>query len=77
MAETTPAANNKSISFGSKMEREMGWNNKGITRASSGEKPAGISNLKISKPSLRKRAKSAMKRGMISEKAAKKHLSEV
>lgn len=61
MAETRPAANNKPIAFGDEVGRE----------------PAGVRNAApVKKPSkhARKAAKGAVKRGMISEKAAKKHL---
>lgn len=67
MAETPVAANNKPVKFDAKAQRE----------------PAGVPNLAPMKsakgklsPRARKSAKSAMKRGMISEKAAKKHLGE-
>lgn len=64
MADTTPAANNKPVAFGAKPERE----------------PAGVTNAApMKKPSkkFRKMAKGAIKRGMISEKAAKRHLGGV
>ncbi len=64
MADTTTATNNKPVSFGVKTERE----------------PAGVDNtapMKMPKKAVRKNAKSAMKRGLISEKAAKRHLSGV
>lgn len=65
MAETTAAPNNKPVSFGAKTERE----------------PAGVTNAAPmkKKPSkqFRKSAKGAIKRGMISEKAAKRHLGDV
>lgn len=63
MAETTAAPNNKPVAFGAKPERE----------------PPGVENAApIKKPSKhgRKTAKRAIKRGMISEKAAKKHLGD-
>ena len=63
MADTTLAPNNKAIAFGDEPERE----------------PAGVANAApIKKPSkhVRKTAKRAIKRGMISEKAAKKHLGD-
>lgn len=57
MAETTPAPNNKSVSFGvKKPSNEL---------AGAAKKSVG-----------RKRAKTAAKRGMISEKAAKRHLAD-
>lgn len=62
MAETIAAPNNKPIAFGNKVERE----------------PAGLANAAPmkAKPSKqqRKTVKSAMRKGMISEKAARKHL---
>lgn len=63
MAETTGALNNKPVAFGTKPERE----------------PAGLANAAPIKPPskhVRKTAKRAIKRGMISEKAAKRHLSD-
>ncbi len=99
VANTAAAPNNKSVSFGKKMEREMAWNNYGITAdGSSGKKPAGVQNaapinprnladgaknppgvtnaapIKKPKRGARKKARKAMRQGMISEKAAKKHL---
>jgi len=99
MANTTTSANNKSVTFGTKMEREMTWNNEGISRDGSGKNPAGVKNAAPIKPekqadgaanpagvtntapmkkrptkAKRKTAKRAVNRGMISEKAAKKHL---
>jgi hypothetical protein len=122
MAETSAASNNKSVSFGPKMEREMAWSNRGIMNDAnvSGSNPAGVRNKAPIKPeaqadgvknpagvkntapmkpetlavsdnnpagitnaapmkkkppkSARKSAKRAVKRGLISEKAAKKHL---
>jgi hypothetical protein len=70
MAETTPAANNKSISFGRKVEREM-------TEPNDHPVKAAVKKTKTLAPHLRKKAKQAIKRGMISAKAAKKHLGEV
>ncbi len=64
MAETASAPNNKSVSFGTKPQRE----------------PAGVDNaapMKMPKKTMRKTAKRAIKRGLISEKAAKRHLSGV
>lgn len=63
MAETPVAPNNKPVNYGAKAASE----------------PAGAKNtapMKKSKGLQRKRAKSAIKRGMISEKAAKRHLGE-
>jgi hypothetical protein len=101
MASTAASSNNKSVSFGTKMEREMTWNNEGISRDGSGKNPAGVKNTAPIKPAsqadgavnpagvkntapmkkrgpktkaARKTVKSAIKRGMISETAAKKHL---
>lgn len=64
MAETPVAPNNKAISFGAKPARE----------------PAGLKNAATRKPGskkIRKSVKQAMKRGMISEKAANKHLGDL
>jgi hypothetical protein len=81
MANTSASANNKSVTFGTKMEREMAWNNQGIVNSDSGGKnPPGVINTAPMKKrgpktkASRKIVKSAIKRGMISEKAAKKHL---
>ena len=63
MAETTVAANNKPVAFGAKVARE----------------PAGVTNaapIKKLTPRARKSAKGAIKRGMISEKALKRHLGD-
>jgi len=62
MADTTAAPNNKAVSYRGKPERE----------------PAGVTNAAPMKPpkAKRKSAKRAIKRGMISEKAAKRHLGE-
>lgn len=62
MAETTPAPNNKPIAFGNETTREV-----------AGVKNAAPMKKKPSKHA-RKTAKGAVRRGMISEKAAKKHL---
>lgn len=64
MAETTVAANNKPVTFGAKPDRE----------------PAGLTNaapMKKTSKKFRKMAKGAIKRGMISPKAAKRHLGGV
>jgi hypothetical protein len=69
MAETPVAPNNKAVAFSGKKERE----------------PAGLTNTAPMKmastpkklsPRGRKKVKSAIKRGMISEKAAKRHFGE-
>lgn len=65
MADTTSAPNNKALNFGDKVARE----------------PAGVTNaapMKKPKPSksLRKKANHAVKRGLVSEKAAKRHLGD-
>jgi hypothetical protein len=61
MAETAPAPNNKAVSFGAKKPAH---------------EPAGVDNAAPIKPpkAKRKQAKRAVARGMISEKAAKRHL---
>lgn len=66
MAETTNAPNNKPVAFGAKPDREM---------AGEMAKPRNPAVKKLS-PRGRKKAKSAIKRGMISEKAAKRHFGE-
>jgi hypothetical protein len=79
MAETPVAPNNKSITFGTKMEREMST---APTRLNAEAQPvdgavsAAPSPVKKKRitAGARKKAKSAIKHGMISEKAAKKHL---
>ena len=96
MADTRTSPNNKSVSFGKKMEREMTWSNDDIgttqaknpagvknkapmkpeKQADGAQNPAGVTNaapMKAKKSSHKKAARHAMKRGMISEKAAKKH----
>lgn len=70
MAETTSSYNNKGITYSGKTEGE----------------PAGINDAAPMKPRapsgaakksvVRKGAKRAIKRGMISEKAAKRHLKD-
>lgn len=63
MVETPVAPNNKPVAFKAKPQRE----------------PAGVTNtapIKLPTKAKRKRAKSAIKRGMISEKAAKRHLGD-
>ena len=62
MADTTTAPNNKATAFRGKPDRE----------------PAGVTNtapMKVKK-ATRKKASRAIKRGMISEKAAKRHLGD-
>lgn len=76
MAETPISPNNKSITFRGKPEREMTDTPKPETRmnaedqATDGPKKA----VKRMGRGVRKKANVAIKRGMISEKAAKKHL---
>jgi hypothetical protein len=62
MADTTTAANNKATAFKGKPERE----------------PAGVTDAAPMKPpkGKRKAARNAIKRGMISPKAAAKHLKD-
>lgn len=68
MAETPVAPNNKPVSFGAKPAREpAGVHNAAPMKRAGGKKLSAH---------IRKTAKSAMKRGMISEKAAKRHLGE-
>jgi hypothetical protein len=61
MAETTAAPNNKPVNFGGKTEGEAV------------AKP--VIKPKMAK-ATRKKASRAIKRGMISEKAAKRHLGD-
>jgi hypothetical protein len=73
MAETAVFPNNKSVEFRGKPEREMPRPPNMDVSAKPGKKnPAGINKGNETK---RKHVKRAMKRGMVSEKAAKKHLS--
>lgn len=61
MAETAPAPNNKAVAFGVKPKHE----------------PAGVKKLSAGGRKLaHAMAKRAIKRGAISEKAAKKHFGE-
>lgn len=75
MAQSTVSPNNKAVTFRGRTEREMPKPpNMDVTPKPAVKHPAGIKNrAAISK---RKFAKRAMKRGMISESAAKKHLGE-
>lgn len=66
MAESTAAPNNKPVAFGAKVAAEPSGVPK--VRAPSGAAKAA---------SIRKKAKGAINRGMISEKAAKKFLGNV
>ncbi len=101
MAQTSTAPNNKSVTFGTKTEREMPpypkpksqAQNAAMHAAAEGNSTIGIPKKvgkefakgahAAKKGSIKKlpkhvmsKAKSAMKRGMISEKAAKAHLGE-
>jgi hypothetical protein len=69
MAETPIAPNNKPVTFGAKPGREMA-----DTRVNAEDRPV---DGKPKKPKIRKAAKGAIKRGMISEKAAKRHFGGV
>jgi hypothetical protein len=91
VAETTAAANNQSIAFSGRMEREMPSTSQAQNRfmhaAAEGKVdgvPAKVGKDfvaadhgrkigKLPKHAHKARAKHAMKRGLISEKAAKKH----
>ena len=96
MAETATAANNKSVSFRGKPEREYmpmesKAQNAAMHAAAEGKSTIGIpqsvgkkfvkashgQNVKKLPKHVRKSASKAMKRGLISEKAAKRHLSGV
>lgn len=70
MAESTTAPNNKPVTFGAKVVREPA----GVTDAAP-MKPRAPSGA-AKKAVVRKKAKGAIKRGMISEKAAKRHLGD-
>ena len=67
MAETAPAANNKPVAFGAKAAHET----------TDARENAEHQPVQGKKPKLRKAGKHAMKRGMISEKAAKRHFGGV
>lgn len=66
MAETTLAPNNKAVDFGAKVDAEPA----GVPKA---REPSGAAKS----ASIRKKAKGAINKGMISEKAAKKFLGNV
>jgi hypothetical protein len=68
MADTTTAPNNKGVKFGSKPGREMA----GTSAKNAEGQPANGKPPKA----IRKTAKRAIKRGMISPKAAAKHLKD-
>jgi hypothetical protein len=80
MSNTTTSTNNKSVSFRGKPEREMSSSMVPDTKNAEGqvaEVSAVAKPKKVGKkfgPDTRKKAKRAINRGMISEKAAKKHL---
>jgi hypothetical protein len=89
IAETTTSPNNKSISFSGKTEHEMPVVSQAQNRwAHANEDAAGSTGeaaremvkethgTKVKKlpQHVRKKAKRAMKQGLISEKAAKRHL---
>lgn len=81
MAETTTAPNNKPVAFGKKPAREpSSWNSKGVSNSDGSESnPAGVTNaapMKKLSPRGAKKARSAIKRGMISEKAARRNFGE-
>ena len=92
MADTVAAPNNRSVAFKGRTEREMPMESKAqnaaMHAAAEGKSTIGIPQSvgkklvreshgqKVSKLPQRKRAKSAIKRGLISEKAAKRHLAE-
>lgn len=67
MANTISAPNNKPVTFGAKPGREMAGTRKNAEdQAVDGKPPKAV----------RKNAKRAIKRGMISPKAAAKHLKD-
>ena len=70
MADTSAAPNNKPVKFGAKAGREMAG-----TRMNAEDQPVDGKPPKPAK-AARKKAKSAIKRGMISPKAAARHLKD-
>lgn len=76
MADTTTAANNRPVKFGAKPQAEKA----GTTETAAGEgaavKPPRPVTGAAKTSAIRKTAKRAIKRGMISEKAAKLHLKD-
>lgn len=66
MAETTSAPNNKPVAFGAKAASEPS----GVAKPRA---PSGAAKSAV----IRKKAKGAINRGMISEKAAKRYLGNV
>jgi hypothetical protein len=96
MADTTAAANNRSVSFSRKVEREMPPYPKPVSKAqnaamhaaAAGKSTMGIpkkvgqeyakgahgKSMKNLPKHVQKKASKAIKRGLISEKAAKRHL---
>lgn len=77
MADTTTASANKAVSFRKSVDREMSDNRLNAE----GQPVDGVAKPKPAgqriKPLVRKTAKRAMKRGMISEKAATRYLKGV
>ncbi len=74
MADTSPAANNRPVAYRGKPEREM-------SAVSTPKSPAIHAAEEVRPPAVkklskavRKNANRAIKRGMISPKAAKRHL---
>lgn len=67
MASTSTSPNNVAVKFRGRKEREM---KKPVVAAPKQVKPAKPSTA------MRKRARGAMKRGLISESAMKKHMGE-
>ena len=76
MAITTTAPTNKPVSFGRKAEREMSTEKRKNAEAEVVDGAIGAKPPKKVAPNFRSKAKRAIKRGMISAKAAKKHLGD-
>lgn len=74
MADTTAAPNNKPVAFGAKATREKAGA-ADADMAASTKPPRAVSGA-AKTSAIRKTAKGAIKRGMISEKAAHKHLKD-
>lgn len=74
MAETTLAANNKPVAFGQKVAREPTRVEGAAAVDGAAPKPAREPSGAAKSASIRKKAKGAINKGMISEKAAKKFL---
>lgn len=76
MAETETSPNNKPVAFGKKVIAEPAGEELSAENAAIAKAPRVPSGAAKS-ASIRKKAKGAINKGMISEKAAKKFLSNV